>query len=41
MKNKVVYEAKINKATTNLVMDMLNELYDNPEAAVQNPRQYC
>ena len=34
MKNKVVYEAKINKATTNLVMDMLSELYDNPEAAV-------
>lgn len=34
MKNKVVYKAKINKAATNLVMDMLNELYDNPEAAV-------
>lgn len=34
MKNKVVYEAKINKAATNLVMDMLDELYDNPEAAV-------
>ena len=34
MKNKVVYEAKINKAATNLVMNMLDELYDNPEAAV-------
>jgi hypothetical protein len=34
MKNKVVYEAKINKKATNLVMDMLDELYDNPEAAV-------
>lgn len=34
MKNKVVYEAKINKAATKLVMDMLDELYDNPEAAV-------
>lgn len=34
MKNKVVYEAKINKKATNLVIDMLYELYDNPEAAV-------
>ena len=34
MKNKVVYEAKINKKATNLVMDMLDELYDNPEAVV-------
>lgn len=34
MKNKVVYKAKINKAATNLVMDMLDKLYDNPEAAV-------
>lgn len=34
MKNKVVYEAKINKAATNLVMNMLSELYDNPEAAI-------
>lgn len=34
MKNKVVYEAKINKAATNLVIGMLNKLYDNPEAAV-------
>lgn len=34
MKNKVVYEAKINKKATNLVIDMLSELYDNPEAAI-------
>ena len=34
MRTKITYEAKINKAATNLVMDMLDELYDNPEAAV-------
>lgn len=34
MKNKIVYEAKINKKATNLVMDMLSELYDNPEATI-------
>lgn len=34
MRTKITYEAKINKAATNLVKDMLSELYDNPEAAV-------
>ena len=34
MKNKVIYEAKINKKATNLVRDMLSEFYDNPEAAI-------
>ena len=34
MKNKVVYETKINKAATNLVMDMLSELYNNPESTI-------
>lgn len=36
MKNKVVYEVKINKKATNLVMNMLDELYDNPvDAAIR------
>ena len=34
MRTKITYEAKINKKATNLVIDMLSELYDNPEAAV-------
>lgn len=34
MKNKFVYEAKINKKETNLVMNMLSKLYDSPEAAI-------
>ena len=34
MKNKVIYEAKINKKATKLVIDMLSELYDNPESTI-------
>ena len=34
MKNKVIYEAKINKKATNLVIDMLSKLYDNPESTI-------
>ena len=34
MKNKVVYEAKINKKATNLVIDVLSKLYDNPESTI-------